>query len=750
MRTLLRILLVLFFLPCCTVHPAGDNKIWTSGDFTVRLNDKSLLVDKNDHDLITINSVEFNFTKPESVFVKSNTPDTLTIELQYPSEAKYKEEGKTLTALLEITVINNSIRIYSEPKWAEHVTLNLKDNGEHFFGILEPLYPDNRKSPDLRGEVVDIDIQGNANQYHENYSDVWSAFYMTNKGYASFFDTFAKGKYKLGINGLTSLYHQTGKLDWYIITGSNGDAILKEYYGIIGRPKYVPMWACGPVAWRDENKGGKDEILSDIQKMTELQIPFTAWFVDRPYSNGSNEWSKMDFNSRFSDPKKWISEINNKFGLQFMTWVGPMSFDDKDFPGLLPNFRGYIDLSNPEAVKEFRNRMNKFQYSVNVRGHKMDRADEQLPEMSPWYDKTPEPERRNKYIYLYSKTIDEFLRENYKSDQFNFARAAIHRCQPYLSAVWGGDSRSSWNGLAGSIANAVRCGFMGFPIWGSDVGGYLGGRIPEELYIRWLQFGSWSGLYEIKLDDAGGKGEDRPPWEYSEKLVTVFRNCNTFRMEMQPFFYSLANTSYKNGVIMKPLAYSFPNDTNTYNIWNEFIMGNTFLTAPITDTSYLKKVYLPKGKWVDFYNRHNIYDGGKEVSITVSYDHIPIFIKTNSIYITGRIADGNSKIWNTGTDNRILNIYTFPGESGESTIFDYVDYYDNNVEKRFSLTSKEKVVEISSPDLLTESVFVVKLDTAPSAITLNGEKVKIYWDNVFGTVSVNCKKGSNSIAITLF
>jgi alpha-glucosidase (family GH31 glycosyl hydrolase) len=502
----------------------GEN-IWMSGKFKVELEGSKIIIMNTDKKMVVISSIEFNFTKPISISVKGNTPEKLSLEMQYPSEAKYREEGKPLYAQVDISVSNNSIKFFSDPKWAEHVTINMEDNGEHFFGILEPLYPDNRKSPDLRGEVVDVDMQGNGDQYYENYADAWSAFYMTNRGYASFFDTFAKGRYKLGINNLTSLYHRTGKLEWYILLGNNGDEILKEYYGIIGKPKHVPMWACGPMAWRDENHGGKDEILSDIKKMTELQIPFTSWLADRPYSNGSNSWSKMDFNSKFSNPKEWIGEINKKYGVQFMTWVGPMTFEDRDFPGLLPNFKGYMDLTNPDAIKEFKRRLNEFQYSAGVKGHKMDRAEEQFPEMSPWYDKTPEAERRNKYIYLYTKTIDSFLNEKYDKDQFNYTRGAFHRCQPYLSALWGGDSRASWDGLAGSIANAMRCGFMGFPVWGSDVGGYLGGGIPEELYARWLEFGSWSGFFEIKLDDTDKKGEERPPWKYSEKLIDIFRSC---------------------------------------------------------------------------------------------------------------------------------------------------------------------------------------------------------------------------------
>jgi alpha-glucosidase (family GH31 glycosyl hydrolase) len=733
---------LLFFLGIALAGEKGNIRI--SGKWKIGVEGSRIVVMNDERKVIVISSIEFNFTKPNSISIKGSTAEKLSLELEYPSVAKYREEGKPLFAQVDISISNNSIKFFSNPKWGEHVTINMEDNGEHFFGILEPLYPDNRKNPDLRGEVVDVDIQGHSNQYYENYADAWSAFFMTNKGYASFFETFAKGKYKLGINSKTSLYHQTGKLEWYILIGNNGDEILKEYYRIIGRPKFVPMWASGPVGWRDENKGGKEEILSDIKRMTELQIPFTAWFVDRPYSDGSNEWSKMNFNDKFSNPKEWIGEINNKYGMQFMSWVGPMTFDDKDFPGLLPNFRGYMDLTNPDGIKEFKKRLNELQYSAGVRGHKMDRADQEFPEMSPWYDKTPEVERRNKYLYLFAKTIDSFLKEKFDGDQFNFARGAFHRCQPYLSAIWGGDSRSSWDGLAGSIANSIRCGFMGFPVWGSDVGGYLGGRIPEELYARWLEFGVWSGLFETKLDDAGGRGEDRPPWKYSEKLIYIFRNCASFRMDMEPFIYSLVNTSYKTGVLMKPLAYVFPEDTNTYNIWNEYMFGNTFLVAPITDTTSKRKIYLPKGKWFDFYNRSLKYDGMTEISVTAPLDHIPVFVKGNSFYVSGRMTDGNSKLWKHGESGRKLNIYAFPGEKGETVNFSFVDFLDNNEEKEFDMSSSGDIIELSTPPLTTESVYVIKTDIGPKEVTVNSERIKWEWDNAYGTVIIKLREGSGN------
>ena len=169
-------------------------------------------------------------------------------------------------------------------------------------------------------------------EYAENYASSYSAFYMSTAGYGSFFDTFAKGRYQFAVNGMTQIEHQTGALDWYIFYGENGTDIHRAYFKVIGRPKFVPIWACGPIFWRDQNDGGKDELLEDIQQFTTLEIPLTACWIDRPFSDRANEWSKMNFNRKFAEAEIWIKDINQRFGLELMTWVGPLTFEDLDFP----------------------------------------------------------------------------------------------------------------------------------------------------------------------------------------------------------------------------------------------------------------------------------------------------------------------------------------------------------------------------------------------------------------------------------
>ena len=714
------LLLMFLFL---YLQPAFSRQIWQQNGYSIRLKDKTLEIYQASKMMVEIPAFAFNFIEPDSVSVENTAADSLVLKLLFKETDGFAPNFPQ-EVRLHISRHGDTFHFSARHEAFRHITIKMKDLDEHYFGLIEKLYPHNSKNPDLRGNTVDVDVYAEGERdYAENYASAYSAFYMSSRGYGSFFDTFAKGRYRFAINGVTEIYHQTGALDWYLFFGPGGDRIHAQYFDIIGRPKSVPIWACGPVFWRDQNNGGSREILADIEKFTELEIPMTACWVDRPYSDGGHQWSRMNFSELFADPGKWIRTINEKFGMEFMTWIAPMTFSDEDFPGLLPNFKNYMDLTHPDALAEFERRLVEYQYSAGVKGHKMDRADENFPLTARWQAPVPESSTRNKYIYLYAKTIHEFLSRAHGRDQFNFARAAFHRTQPYLSAVWGGDSRSNWKGMASSQANAMRCGFMGFPVWGNDTGGYLGvGRIDEELYARWLEWSAWNGMFEVKIDGAGGSGEDRPPWKYSEEFQEIFRRACELRMRLLPYIYSAANTSYENGVLMKPLATVFPGDEKTYTVWDEYIFVDAFLVAPVFEPGGKRDIYLPAGEWYYFNDPAKQYSGNRILSLDVPLKEIPVFIRENSIYVTGDIFRGNSRIWQGGINGESrLTVHLFPGPSNSGTGFTYVDYTGGSAEKKMLLSRKGNTVTFTSEPLSLKTMLAVRCPRRPQTLRLNGE-----------------------------
>ena len=701
------------FLIFAILASAGSQSLLLAESFSIGDDGVSVNLDQEENGMtvsldgetiLVLDSIHFDYIAPlDTKTVTSADPNSLQLQLEFPSAvdfAHHADDVQPRYAELHIEAVQGGIRLHAAPEWAQHVTLLLKDTGDHQFGLCEPLQPDNQLSPDLRGSVIDLEVKSDGQAFVENYASAFSALYMSSAGYGAFYDTFARGRYQFATtNEQHSIHHDTGTLDWYIFFGKNGTDILRSYYALIGAPKAVPSWAMGPVLWRDENSGGAAEILEDAQKFDDLRIPATAWFVDRPYSDGAHKWSHMNFGKGFENPGQWIRELREKHNVEFMTWTATAFFGDARFNHHLDDWHTYLDLSDPQNISAFQQELKNQQYVYGVKGHKMDRADENFPSYAPWFDASVgEPERRNKYVYLFAKTHHDALENAWGTDQFNFARAAIHRVQPYLSAVWGGDPRSSWDGFQGNFANAMRAGFIGFPIWGSDVGGYLGpGNIPEDLYIRWLQAGSMSGLFEIKLDGSGGMGNDRVPWHYPESLQNVFRTVCEQRMDLIPTLYSLANTSATHGVLMQPMAYADLKNPITYDIWDQFLIGDTILVAPVFTKSNHRKIYLPEGTWHEMDHPKKLHKGGRWIEMEVPLEVLPRFVKSNRIYVTGNTIKGSNQSWEP--EGSALVIHVFPGSEKSEFSFSYIDPSQPGVVKEIQLKHKTGASQLTIPAL---------------------------------------------------
>ncbi len=700
--------------------------------------------------IVALNNVRFNDTSAISWKISNINENSLSLSGEFPAHVDFYNpvtNTQQRTATLTLSKISGGFRINAEPNWGRSVTLDFGYLGDHFFGLSEPLQPEGQLSPDLTGSSINVDINSEDAYLHENYATAYSAFYISSFGYGAFFDSFARGRYDLAINGKNRITHDTGKLDWYVFPGDDGVAIQRTYFSLIGAPKYVPAWGLGPMGWRDQNNGGAAEILSDVKKMRELKIPFTSWFVDRPYSDGAHAWSKMNFNSLFSNPEQWINQLRNQEGIEFMTWTATATFNDYTVAKHLPGKFSYLDLSDSKTVNVFQKALAEKQHAFGVKGHKMDRADEVFPVAEDWADASVTiPSRRNQYSYLMAKVHDEALRKKWGDDQMTFARSAYQRSQPYLSAIWGGDPRTSWEGLQSNFANAMRSSFMGFPVWGTDVGGYQGdGYIPEDLYIRWMQAGSMSGLFEIKLDGAGGAGRDRMPWQYDEKFQALFRKICEERMQFLPYLYSLANTSATKGALMQPLAYRHLQDKNTYAIFDQFYLGNAILVAPVMHAGTKRSLYLPKGKWIDFNNTAMRYEGGKTLEINAPLDTLPRYISENSIFVQGDVYKGSNRNWDSQSSH--LTIVASPAQGNGETQFTYVDLLDSNTQKVINMTREKKCIDINVPGLKHAAGLNVLLEKSPKAVTLNGKNITWKFDDIRKQIYVALNVGETSKVI---
>jgi Alpha-glucosidases, family 31 of glycosyl hydrolases len=128
--------------------------------------------------------------------------------------------------------------------------------------------------------------------------------------------------------------------------------------------------------------------------------------------------------------------------------------------------------------------------------------------------------------------------------------------------------------------------------------------------------------------DKNLRGEFLDNWEEVQEMC---RNILRLRMSFIPYIYScFANYHAKGLPPFRALVMDYPEDTDTYDIDDQYIVGDGLLVAPLTAESDSRKVYFPAGDWYCFWTGRK-YAGGKSCDFEAELDKIPIFVKAGTI-----------------------------------------------------------------------------------------------------------------------
>jgi hypothetical protein len=107
-------------------------------------------------------------------------------------------------------------------------------------------------------------------------------------------------------------------------------------------------------------------------------------------------------------------------------------------------------------------------------------------------------------------------------DFFLFPRAAYTGSSRY-SGFWGGDTAGTSEGLRSAIISLLRCSVSGYPLWGSDTGGYRKGGQDRVLCARWLAFSCFCPFMEVGPTGNRGLWDRKDQPHYDAELLAVWR-----------------------------------------------------------------------------------------------------------------------------------------------------------------------------------------------------------------------------------
>lgn len=389
----------------------------------------------------------------------------------------------------------------------------------------------------------------------------------------------------------------------------------------------------------DQNERG---ILAYAQDIIKNGYSPGVFMID---DNWQEDYGVWEFSPRrFSDPKGMIKKLHD-MGFKVMLWVCPfVSADSEIFrvlakEGLLildpqktqdilwantkskaaiirwwNGASACVDLSNPNAKKWFKNRLDNLVNEYGVDGYKFDAGDADF----------------------YTNNVVSFNAKIPNDHTTYFAQLGLDYPLNEYRAAWKmaglplaqrlRDKAHKWSDLEKLIPDQMSQSVMGYAytcpdmIGGGEYQSFLKGAIiDEELVVRSAQVHALMPMMQFSV----------APWRVlSKENAAICLKMSKLHEEFGGHILDLAKEASKTGEpIVKPMELAYP-DNGYETIKDQFVLGNDIIVAPVTEKGERsRKVVLPKGNWKA--DDGNTYKGGKTIEVSVPLERLPYFRKIN-------------------------------------------------------------------------------------------------------------------------
>ena len=496
---------------------------------------------------------------------------------------------------------------------------------------------------DLSGHTFQLKNQdGQGVNNRRAYKNI--PFYLSSRMYGVFYHTSAHSKLSLADHSTRSVQFLSDQamLDVFLIGGNTPEEILCGYRSLTGFPSMPPLWSFG--TWMSRmTYFSADEVTAICNRLRAEQYPCdvihldTGWFK----TDWLCEWKFND--ERFPDPKGFIHQLKDN-GFRVSLWQLPYVAEDAEqidearennYIGPLPkkqdsegsnfsalDYAGTIDFTYPKAVEWYKGLLKNL-LDMGVTCIKADFG-ENIHMDAEYHGMSPEL-LNNLYALLYQKAAYEITKE-VTGDGIIWARAAWAGCQRY-PLHWGGDSASTWDGMAGSLKGGIHFGLSGFAFWSHDVPGFhslpnfMNSPVTDDLYVRWTQFGVFSS--HIRYHGTS----KREPWSYPA-IAPIVKKWWNLRYALIPYIIEQSEKATRTGYpVLRALIFHHPEDKLCWHIDDEYYFGDDFLVAPVMNGDNRRDVYLPEGRWVNFFTGERLEGGRWLKNLEVPLDEMPVYVR---------------------------------------------------------------------------------------------------------------------------
>jgi alpha-D-xyloside xylohydrolase len=506
--------------------------------------------------------------------------------------------------------------------------------GEHLCGTGERF-----THIDLFGQQIDlVNVDAGGVNNARAYKNI--PFLMSSRPYGMFLHSSAKIRIDIGRESTRSVQWlaEDEPLDFFLIGGGSPERILWNYRRITGFPKLPPLWSFG--AWMSRySYRSPEQMFGVAERLRKEKYPFDVLHLDPGWLKSDWECDWTFDASRFPDPPGFFKRLRDQ-GFRVSLWQYP--YVTRNLPlAKLALEKGYvgkptdpssgaglgytIDFTNPEAVAWYQGMLQR----VLEMGASLIKADfgEDADEKAI-YKNIAGPKMHNLYALLYQRAVWE-VTHKVKKENIEWARSSWAGSQRY-PVHWGGDCHTCYEGLAGTLCGGLHFGLSGFGFWSHDIAGFVGvpdvwkDKPAEDLYVRWTQVGTFTSHMRFHGTTP------REPWEYPS-VCDMVREWLRFRYALIPYLYVEAQACCKSGWPMfRSLVMEWPDDPTVWGISDEYMLGSAFLVCPVLNAAGVRDVYLPEGKWVDFWSGQVLAGPVRLKGVKSPLSRLPLYVRYNA------------------------------------------------------------------------------------------------------------------------
>ncbi len=518
-----------------------------------------------------------------------------------------------------------------------------------------------------------LNVKGCTMELAQRNSQASVPFMMSSLGYGFLWNNPAIGEVSFANNVTTWLARVTEQMDYWITAADTPAEISRQYAVATGTAPMLPDYATG--FWQCKLRYRTQEELLDVAREYKRRgLPLSVIVADFFHWTNQGDWR---FDPReWPDPKAMVDELRS-MGVELMVSIWP-TVDNRTENYKIMKSKGYLvqtergvpvnmtflgnttffDATHPGARRYVWNEARKNYYDLGVRIFWLDEAE---PEFSVYdfdnyrYHLGPVLEVGNIYPQHYAQAFYEGMREAGQDEIVNLIRCAWAGSQRYGALVWSGDINSTFGALRNQLAAGLNMGIAGIPWWTTDIGGFDGGNIndPEfqELLIRWFQWGVFCPVmrlhgYRLPTEppaetyrdgiaqcDSGAPNE---VWSYGEANYAIMKSNLELRERLRPYVMRQMKAAHESGApVMRPLFFDFPDQTESWQIEDQYMFGPDILVAPVLEAGQRsRKVWLPAGcAWIDPATGTR-RDGGVWCDCAAPLEAIPVFVRDRAEVLT--------------------------------------------------------------------------------------------------------------------